>query len=106
MLAPLAARPRDDPDGHERARVRRVGLADGEVRHRVPHEPRLELGQRALVLDREDDRARARRELAARLAGSVNELRGDDSEREIAPDDAVMDQRFSADATWESPPLG
>jgi hypothetical protein len=101
VLAPLAAQARDDPDGHERARVRRVRLADGAMRHAAPCEAFLETDQRDLVLDCEDDGARARRERAPGLARSMNELRGDDAEGEVPPDDAVMDQRIgiSADAT-------
>lgn len=59
-------------------------------------EPLRELDEIALAGDSEDDSVRVGRQRRPwrRLAGRVNELGGEVSKREIAPDDDVVKERF------------
>ncbi len=82
---------RREADRHERAAPGRIGFADRDVRDAVEAQALLEQQERALVGGGERDGVRAARQIAgARLAGRVDQLRGEDAEREITPDDTVM----------------
>lgn len=78
---------------------RRVRLADRLVIDSLEAELRLDVEELVLRASREDDRPRALRKRSGRaLAGSVDELRCESSERQIAADYAVVVEGISDDA--------
>lgn len=80
-------------DGHERAVPGQVGLFDEDVGHARDLQAVPDRAERGLIGYREDDGVGAGREPSrARLAGGVDQLRCEYSQREVSANDAVVGQ--------------
>jgi hypothetical protein len=88
------ARRRLQADGQQRAKVGRIGLADGGVRQAGRGQLSLQ-GHQPRAGRAQHDRMRPRRQAAAKegaLASRVDYLGGQDAARQVVPDDHIVMQ--------------
>jgi predicted alpha/beta-hydrolase family hydrolase len=84
---------RDDADGHRLAGVVAFGLHDDAARDAARAEVFGDVAKRALVGNGQHDGEGPRPEVSgARLASRVKQVRGEDAQRKVTPNDGVVSE--------------